>query len=196
MIDTYDFALALAAELRARMCPVDVLTDGDPRGRAEPATFRDEYLVVADDDQQSGSFAAPRTPGGNPRRLFRWLQPIRIAIYARSQRPNALPFEHRRRASRIARTVAASVLFVTRRAQWDIGPISSRWITLQAMEGSDSPAGAAIELRLNLISAVEDVSFDGAAAPEIAVSEDGTDGPTFSSETIIGATNETACGEE
>ncbi len=175
--------IEIGQALAAQSCPFKVV-DG-PEGTTT-TTFGRERIVL-EHDESGDTFEPARSNHANPKHVITRRQGFVVRIFAQSPGPNAMEFEHRRRAEHVLDLVIVALrdVAVARKNSWAIR--SGKFVLPVDLSGSPVIGGAVYELAISFDRAVMVQTWAGAAKPEAAAGG-------FTNRTSVGEDLETACG--
>ncbi len=172
----------LAAAMKAKGYPFPVVMGPE---RTRTVTFGRERVVVEYDEDAGDSFDS--TPAHRAR-AAKFVRSVgaKLTIYAQEPKTGAQDHEHRQRAERALDLVLVELDGVVRgrRNTWAIK--SGRFTRPADLEKSEQLAGSVYELTFSVDRAVNDTTWDGAAAPTVAM---GGQGPRMRSTTRVSLAN-------
>jgi hypothetical protein len=167
------FALAKSVQtkLQNRNCPIPVILDAPEKSTA--TGYLPERIVI-EHDAGGDSFAGPFSQHKNPKQGFVRNVAAKATIYARSPKAGALTFEHRERAETLLDLVLVALREAVSESKTFWAPKSGGFFVPGDLEGSNAFAGAAYELKFEIVRGVQVLDWAGDAAPEATVGgEDG-----------------------
>lgn len=166
------FALAksVATKLRARNCPIPVILDVPEKTKS--TGYYPERIVI-EHDAGGDSFAGPFSQHKNPKHGFVRNVAAKATIYARSPK-GSMTFEHRERAEAVLDLVLVALREAVSESKTFWTPKSGGFFVPGDLEGSDAFAGAAYELKFEIVRGVQTFDWAGDAQPEATLGgEDG-----------------------
>lgn len=149
----------LEAKLLAKGCPFKVVD----REAFKPAAHRNVVVI----DETGDTYVSPRSQSRNAKRYFDCLTGASLTVFAKSSKPGALEFEHRR----VARKVVDLLLVALRtiRAERNSGGLTigaGQFVPIEDLATSEVIGGAVYVLPFTFERGVLDVTYAGAAADE------------------------------
>jgi hypothetical protein len=168
----FDLAKRVRTTLQDRNCPIPVVLDSPEKSKA--TGYLPERIVIEHDLNASDSFDAPYSQNKNPKSHYTHKVAAKATIYARSPKSGATMFEHRERAGDVLHMVLVALRENVQSTKRFWSPKSGSFVVPEDLEGSDTHAGAAYELKFEIERPVLAIDWAGDARPETEVG--GVDG--------------------
>lgn len=159
----HEIVVELNADLSASGCPIRVIDGYEP---TRTTTYARERIVIEHDD--GDTFSATRSQHRNPSiRMIRNVS-ARATIYAQSAAPNALDWEHYRRAEHVLDMflVALERVLLSRKNAWSIR--SGSFARPDDLRRSETPGGAVYALTFSYERGIYEQRWNGSVAQEIS----------------------------
>lgn len=158
----HEIGVELGAALAAVGCPLKVIDGPEP---TKTTTFARERIVVEHDG--GDGFGPTRSQRPNPKvRLVRTVG-AKVTIHAQSPKPNALDWEHRRRAEHVLDLVLVALEKVIVARKNAFAFTGGRFVKSDDLAKSETAGGAVYELTFNVERAVHVQNFDGSIRTEV-----------------------------
>ena len=185
----------LEAELRLKGAPFKVVDGPEP---TKTTTWAGERIVIEHDDGGNDAFARPRTTSENPKRRYTRSASYKMTIYAQSPAPGAGVFEHRIRVENALDQVLCAMELIGARRHDHFEPKGGKLVTPPELVATETPNGAAYELKFTFDRGVRTATWAGAKRPEGVIANVASTTKasleTGSTETGVPAGAETSCG--
>lgn len=157
----HEIGTEIQTTINGRLCPLPVVDGPEP---TDTVTFARERIVL-EYDPSGDSFAVPRAQRPNPSHRMTRLIGCKLTIYAQEVTPNAMAFEHRRRAEHILDQVLVALYEGAAQRANQLEIVRGAFVQPIDLAGSPVQGGAVYELYFKFGRAVFTQDFPGNIAP-------------------------------
>lgn len=167
----YEIGRELEARLRAKGCPFRVVD----REAFRKTTWVSGIIVI---EETGDTYGPPTSQSRNPKRYYDGKIGAKLSIYAKSAKPGALEFEHRRVARNVVDLALVGLRYIRGARQQHIAIGAGSWGEIEDLAGSEKRGGVLYELAIVVDRGVADLTWDGAAAAEFTLIADSIENTT------------------